>query len=63
MDIYSSIDQVKAQLSSVLTIGTFDGVHVGHIELLNQVISKAKLNEVKSVVVTFDPHPKQILNA
>ena len=62
MDIYKSIEEVNEQSSTAITIGTFDGVHIGHIELINKLISKANSNNVKSVIVTFDPHPKQVLD-
>ena len=62
MDIYKSIDQVNEKSSTALTIGTFDGVHIGHIQLIHKLISKANSNNVKSVIVTFDPHPRLILD-
>ena len=47
--------------SSVLTIGVFDGVHVGHRKVIGTVVARAKKLGVKSVVVTFDPHPMKSL--
>lgn len=47
--------------SSVLTIGNFDGVHVGHRELLKRVVARARQLDVPSVVMTFDPHPVKVL--
>jgi riboflavin kinase/FMN adenylyltransferase len=46
---------------SVLTIGNFDGVHVGHRALLQQAVTHARTGGVRSVVMTFDPHPNAIL--
>ena len=46
----------------VLTIGTFDGVHEGHQEILKRLIEKAKENDGESVVLTFHPHPRIVLN-
>ena len=46
---------------SVLTIGTFDGVHVGHQEILKRVIRRAEKESVKSLVLTFFPHPRMVL--
>lgn len=47
--------------SSVLTIGNFDGVHLGHQNLLATLVTKAKDYKTQSVVCTFKPHPKTIL--
>ena len=46
---------------SVLTIGTFDGVHRGHQELIGHVVERARARGVRSVVLTFDPHPRAVL--
>jgi len=46
---------------SVITIGSFDGVHLGHQSLLQQMNNYAQQNNYKSVVVTFNPHPQEVL--
>lgn len=46
----------------VISIGNFDGVHIGHKALLNTVITRAKELSVRTAVVTFDPHPLYIIN-
>lgn len=43
--------------NSVLTIGNFDGVHLGHQKIIKEVVKNAKALKAKSVVMTFDPHP------
>jgi len=48
-------------LKSVVTIGNFDGVHIGHRELLRQLLQKSRSVDAPSVVLTFDPHPIQVL--
>lgn len=48
--------------NSVVTVGTFDGVHEGHRALVETVVKKAKARNARSVVITFDPHPREILN-
>jgi riboflavin kinase/FMN adenylyltransferase len=48
--------------NTVLTVGTFDGVHQGHRALMETVVKKAKAREARSVVVSFDPHPREIIN-
>jgi len=46
---------------SVLTIGSFDGIHCGHLEILKKMETLASKNNSTSVVLTFDPHPKAVL--
>lgn len=48
--------------NTVITVGTFDGVHKGHRELIETVVDKARKRNARSVVVTFDPHPREIIN-
>lgn len=47
---------------TIVTIGTFDGVHLGHRQLLNKTIDIAKSNELNPLVLTFEPHPRLVLN-
>lgn len=49
--------------SSTLTVGTFDGVHKGHVVLLKRLIEAARELDTVSVVVTFDPHPQMVLGS
>jgi riboflavin kinase/FMN adenylyltransferase len=46
---------------SVVTLGNFDGVHLGHRSVLADVVARARLRAAKAVAVTFDPHPLQVL--
>jgi len=48
--------------SSILTIGSFDGMHLGHLKVLSQVKKLSINSNVPSVVITFHPHPKSILS-
>lgn len=63
MDIIESIDMVGADCKGcVVTIGNFDGVHLGHQEIIRQVCLAAEERGVKSVAMTFFPHPVAILH-
>ena len=62
MKIYKSIDEYNESKSSVVTIGTFDGIHKGHQKIFNKVINVSKQSNLSSVVLTFFPHPRIILN-
>jgi riboflavin kinase/FMN adenylyltransferase len=46
----------------VLTIGTFDGVHLGHQQILKELVKEAKKIDGKSVLITFEPHPRLVLS-
>jgi riboflavin kinase / FMN adenylyltransferase len=46
---------------SIAAIGNFDGVHLGHRQILSAVVAEARLRGIKSVAITFDPHPEQFL--
>jgi riboflavin kinase / FMN adenylyltransferase len=46
---------------SVVTVGNFDGVHTGHVLLIKEVVSRAKASGLTSIVITFDPHTRQVL--
>ncbi|MEX0609028.1 MAG: bifunctional riboflavin kinase/FAD synthetase [Balneolaceae bacterium] len=56
------LKNVEHAPNTVITVGTFDGVHQGHRALIDSVVSKAKKRDARSVVVTFDPHPREIIN-
>lgn len=56
------LKDVEHDSNSVLTVGTFDGVHAGHRAIMDTVLKKAKERNARSVIVTFDPHPREIIN-
>lgn len=49
--------------NAVITIGTFDGVHSGHLQIINQLKEEAKKINGESVLITFDPHPRQVISS
>lgn len=56
-----SISEYSPQEPVAITIGTFDGVHIGHRKILEKVINHAKEAQLKSAVLTFFPHPRMVL--
>ena len=62
MEIVDRIENIiKPYRNSVITIGNFDGVHIGHRVLFQEVINKAKAIDGTSIVMTFEPHPLRVL--
>ncbi len=62
MQIYHDIKDFERLENAVVTIGTFDGVHLGHQKIISKLIEKAKEINGESVILTFFPHPRMILN-
>ena len=56
-----SISKYNEQKPIAITIGTFDGVHVGHRKILEKVINHARNSDLRSAVLTFFPHPRMVL--
>ena len=61
MKIFSSIPNFPSETRTIITIGTFDGVHLGHSVILNRVNSLAKKTKIQSLLLTFFPHPRHVL--
>ncbi|MAT59599.1 MAG: riboflavin biosynthesis protein RibF [Ignavibacteriae bacterium] len=61
MQVYNDKSNFKIA-ESVLTIGTFDGLHLGHQQIISKVIKVAEEKKLTSVVVTFDPHPRAVVS-
>ncbi len=62
MKIYHSYKEFKStRKASAVTIGTFDGMHLGHKKILGQLVNCSKKNKLSSVVFTMFPHPRLVL--
>jgi riboflavin kinase / FMN adenylyltransferase len=61
MRVLQSVDDLPAGLRFALTIGVFDGVHRGHRRAISTLIGTARRARADAVVLTFDPHPAQVL--
>lgn len=62
MKVHRDIKNLPSFKNAAITIGTFDGVHSGHRQIIDQLKKEASINEGESVIITFDPHPRMILN-
>lgn len=61
MSKIKNIETYKSKEPTVVTIGTFDGVHIGHQKIIKRLINSGKSNGLKSVILTFFPHPRMVL--
>ncbi len=62
MNVFDSLSEVKKDKNTVVTIGTFDGIHLGHKKIIEKVIEKTSGYGGRNFVVTFDPHPRSVVS-
>ena len=62
LQVYQGLSQFQGVKNPVLTIGTFDGVHIGHRKLIDRINEIAKEVDGESVMLTFSPHPRKIVS-
>jgi riboflavin kinase/FMN adenylyltransferase len=63
MQVHNALNQLPAFKKAIITIGTFDGVHNGHKQVLHALTSTAQSLGGESVLITFDPHPRKIVSS
>jgi riboflavin kinase/FMN adenylyltransferase len=63
MQIHSDLAHLPAFTNAIVTIGTFDGVHTGHRQIISQLNAEAAAVGGESVIITFDPHPRTIIGS
>nr|WP_315175425.1 bifunctional riboflavin kinase/FAD synthetase [uncultured Flavobacterium sp.] len=61
MKIFHSINDFSSPKKTILTLGTFDGVHIGHKKILEKITQNTENEKYESLVLTFFPHPRMIL--
>ena len=61
MEIIHSLSNYKNTKKAIVTIGTFDGVHIGHQQIIKRLVEEAKKTNKESVLLTFFPHPRMVL--
>ncbi len=62
MQIFRQFSEVPKNNNTVLTVGTFDGVHIGHRDIFNKIKEAAGKSGLRSLVITFDPHPRTVVS-
>jgi riboflavin kinase/FMN adenylyltransferase len=62
MRVFSDLNKLPEFRNSVITIGTFDGVHRGHQKLIERINQLAKSVNGESIIITFHPHPRIVIN-
>jgi riboflavin kinase/FMN adenylyltransferase len=63
MQVYTNIDELPQFRNAVITIGTFDGVHLGHSKIIAQLLEEARDVQGTAVLITFYPHPKRVVHS
>jgi riboflavin kinase/FMN adenylyltransferase len=63
MQVHYDIDQLPAFRNAIITIGTFDGVHMGHRKILDKMKAEAEANNGETVIITFHPHPRKVVSS
>lgn len=61
MKVYQSVKSFRPIQPTVVTIGTFDGVHIGHRAILERLVKTASESQMESLLLTFFPHPRMVL--
>jgi len=61
LKIYNSLSDFKTAKKTIVTLGTFDGVHIGHQKILEKLLQNAKKYNCESLILTFFPHPRMVL--
>jgi riboflavin kinase/FMN adenylyltransferase len=63
MQVHTDINNLPFFKNAVVTIGTFDGVHTGHLRIIQQLKKEANRIQGETVIITFHPHPRMIINS
>ena len=62
MKVFTSISEFNSTQKTIVTIGTFDGVHIGHQKIIEKLIQGTENSDYESLILTFFPHPRMVLH-
>jgi riboflavin kinase/FMN adenylyltransferase len=63
LKIYQNIDDFEGSDFAIVTVGTFDGLHIGHQRIIHRMVELAEEQNGETVVITFNPHPRLVIDA
>lgn len=63
MQVHYDIEQLPLFRNAIITIGTFDGVHMGHRQIIDKLKTEAKSQNGETVIITFHPHPRKVVSS
>lgn len=63
MQVHRDIDSLPSFRNAVITIGTFDGVHMGHRQVIQRLKTEAAASNGETVIITFHPHPRKVVSS
>ncbi|MBI3139431.1 MAG: bifunctional riboflavin kinase/FAD synthetase [Sphingobacteriales bacterium] len=63
MQVHLDIEQLPVFRNAVITIGTFDGVHMGHRQIIDKMKAEAGAHDGETVIITFHPHPRKVVSS
>ncbi|HOK14727.1 MAG TPA: adenylyltransferase/cytidyltransferase family protein, partial [Candidatus Kapabacteria bacterium] len=61
MNIYRDISEIEYNRDTIVSLGTFDGVHKGHQKIINRLNEIARQDNLRPLIITMDPHPRIVL--
>ena len=62
MEIFGDLSKVTYDKNTVVTLGTFDGIHAGHRKIIEEVVAKSSFYGGRNFLITFDPHPRSVVS-
>lgn len=62
MKVYRHIDEINHDSNTIITIGTFDGIHLGHQEIIKKLFERSRYHKGRSFLITFHPHPRKVVS-